>query len=214
MSVRDTQQDEDNKYWKLVRGYLNVNKPAEPDYIDFETFLAEISPLVKEHISVSPDRRILVAKRLSCLFSTEAERHRILQSSQNKIKLFDYNGVTWHPWSESRVIEQIRTQLKGDFGIEFDYFLVHLYRDGDDLIGVHRDREAMNTPIVSLSLGATRKFRIRDQNKTSGWDFEFSLESGTALLMKIGMQNRYVHFVPQERKVDKPRINITARMFE
>ena len=42
-------------------------------------------------------------------------------------------------------------------GVEFDYCLVNLYRDGNDYINFHADNEAKDI-IASISLGATRKY--------------------------------------------------------
>ena len=41
-------------------------------------------------------------------------------------------------------------------GVEFDYCLVNLYRDGNDYINFHADNEAKDV-IASISLGATRR---------------------------------------------------------
>ena len=41
-------------------------------------------------------------------------------------------------------------------GVEFDYCLVNLYRDGNDYINFHADNEAKDI-IASMSLGVTRR---------------------------------------------------------
>lgn len=42
-------------------------------------------------------------------------------------------------------------------GVQFDYCLVNLYRDGNDHINFHADNEAKDI-VASLSVGATRKY--------------------------------------------------------
>jgi alkylated DNA repair dioxygenase AlkB len=42
-------------------------------------------------------------------------------------------------------------------GVEFDYCLVNLYRDGNDYINFHADNEAKDI-IASITLGATRRY--------------------------------------------------------
>ncbi len=41
-------------------------------------------------------------------------------------------------------------------GVEFDYCLVNLYRDGNDHINFHADNEAKDI-VASMTLGATRR---------------------------------------------------------
>jgi alkylated DNA repair dioxygenase AlkB len=41
-------------------------------------------------------------------------------------------------------------------GVEFDYCLVNLYRNGQDYINFHADNETKDT-IASITLGATRR---------------------------------------------------------
>jgi hypothetical protein len=42
-------------------------------------------------------------------------------------------------------------------GVEFDYCLVNLYRDGNDYINFHADNEAKDI-IASMTLGVTRRY--------------------------------------------------------
>ncbi len=95
-----------------------------------------------------------------------------------------------------------------------------MYRNGLDTIGWHNDKEALNTPVVSISLGATRKFRfrkIKDKegkiNKV-GYEKELLLKSGDCLFMKDSCQKIYKHCVPTEKTVKAPRINLTFRKFD
>ncbi len=84
-------------------------------------------------------------------------------------------------------LKQIRDMVQNymlkflDTEIEFDYALVHLYRDGKDKIDKHSDREARKTHVASLSLGERRKFRFQRSGLTSGWEKEFELEGGDLL---------------------------------
>jgi alkylated DNA repair dioxygenase AlkB len=94
----------------------------------------------------------------------------------------------------------------------FNIALVNYYGHGGHYIGKHSDNEpeiVQNSPIVTISLGATRKFRIRDKtNNTKVCDLE--LKHGTCLVMGGEMQKRYFHEVPKVAKSDR-RISITFR---
>ena len=120
-----------------------------------------------------------------------------------------------YPYSElPPIIEEIRILLEKFTNEIYDYVLVHIYEDGKGSINWHSDREAMKTPIASISFGATRKFRLKQKGKTSGYDHEFKLASGDLFMMYTGCQSKYVHSVPIECKVKEPRINLTFRRYE
>jgi alkylated DNA repair dioxygenase AlkB len=94
--------------------------------------------------------------------------------------------------------------------------LCNLYRDGQDSMGMHSDSEpelGENPMVVSLSLGATRRFRLRHRSKQrSGRDADLELPSGSLLVMSGTTQHYYRHGVPKQRSVSDPRINLTFRL--
>ncbi len=116
-----------------------------------------------------------------------------------------------HPDVTPVALMFIKNLLENDFNCKFNYCLSHLYRNGDDKIDRHSDKEALNNPIASLSFGATRKFRFQRKGVTSGWEKEFELNGGDLLIMKVGCQQIYEHWIPVEKKVKEPRINLTFR---
>ena len=64
-----------------------------------------------------------------------------------------------------------------------------------------------------LSLGATRDFQLRDRI-TSKEKISLALADGDLLVMHPGCQSRWMHSVPQRRKVQSTRINLTFRRFQ
>src|SRR3990167_1595797 len=183
---------EDNEFYTYIPGYLDGSL--------FEQLLKEINPLVNFYWGVAYNK-VYIAKRLSCLFDEfpheKSDQKDVLETT-SKIQSFN--------WKSSSLICTIKNKLEEDFDESFDYCLAHLYRDGNDTIAYHRDSEAMETPVVSLSFGATRKFRFREIDKTSGYCKEFLLKSGDLILMKVGCQSVYKHSVPVEKRVKEPRI--------
>lgn len=94
--------------------------------------------------------------------------------------------------------------------------LVNWYMDGNHYIGFHSDNESQfveNSPIYSLSYGATRKFIIKDA-KTKETVYELNVEDGMMIVMCGEMQKYYKHGVPKTKKCKELRINITMRFFE
>jgi hypothetical protein len=65
--------------------------------------------------------------------------------------------------------------------------------------------------LVSLSLGAGRKFQLRKKGKGTTIH-DYWLEHGSLLLMQPGCQLEYIHQLPKS-SVSLPRINLTFRPY-
>ena len=98
-------------------------------------------------------------------------------------------------------------------GFVYNGCLCNLYRDGSNSVAWHSDREAFGGAVASLSLGATRSFRVRDK-QDHAITFDFPLPSGSLLLMKPGCQETTEHCVPKTKRAVAPRINLTFRQVQ
>ncbi len=77
-------------------------------------------------------------------------------------------------------------------------------------MGWHADDEPeMGNVIGSLSLGATRKFRIR--HNTTREIKTFAVKNGTLIIMAGRMQQFWKHDVPKTKEHVGERINLTFR---
>ena len=95
----------------------------------------------------------------------------------------------------------------------YNYCLLNRYRSGLDSVGMHADNEpGMGNVIASLSLGATRTFRIK-HNKTKETR-SFELANGTLIVMAGTMQQFWKHEVPKTTQTVGERINLTFRWIE
>ena len=97
--------------------------------------------------------------------------------------------------------------------IKFNSVLANLYRDGSDSNGWHSDNEkelGENPIIASLSLGASRKFKLR--NNRNGENVDLILENGSLLIMAGSTQAYWKHAVPKTKQNVFPRINLTYRV--
>jgi alkylated DNA repair dioxygenase AlkB len=97
--------------------------------------------------------------------------------------------------------------------VKFNFVLLNLYRNGEDHIAWHADREATEegkNVIASLTLGETRRFLLR--NNKSKEIKEFSLHAGSLLIMEGNTQMYWQHSVPKQLKVQSPRLNLTFRV--
>jgi len=84
----------------------------------------------------------------------------------------------------------------------------------DHYIGAHRDdtRDLMpNSPIVTISLGQERVFRMRPFKKRGFKDITF--RNGEVIVMPADTNQNWTHEVPKFKKYDGKRISITLRDF-
>lgn len=119
-----------------------------------------------------------------------------------------HTPMPWHP-----VVQRIRERVEHDFG-PFNGCLLNLYLDGKASVGWHADDEDAimpETTIVSVSLGASRRFILRHRNRRTGVEpVGFYLGDGALFMMGGGCQRLYEHCVPKEAGRG-PRISLTFR---
>ena len=143
--------------------------------------------------------RSSLAPRLSCSIGASGLQYRYNGSQ----------GVT-APWTAE--LNQLRSRLSTDLKTDFNFLLANQYRNGSDYVGWHADDEpdlVVHGTIASLSLGATREFRFRE-NRTKEVT-SFTLTHGTLLLMSGQCQSQFKHtLVKTQQRVDK-RVNLSFR---
>jgi len=125
---------------------------------------------------------------------------------------YGYAGISTEPMPWPVFLMPTRFAIETRTGYPFNSVLVNRYEDGNDTVGWHSDDEPELGPapiIASLSLGATRRFLLR--NKHTKETFRFDLAHGDLLLMLGECQTEFTHSVPRTRKVVAPRVNLTFR---
>lgn len=124
---------------------------------------------------------------------------------------YDYRGTTEaESWPD--FLAEVRDRIETSSSFHFNFVVGNRYRTGKDSIGWHSDdlpQIGERPAIASLSLGGTRKFKLR--HKESGETFDYELESGTLLIMLPGCQESWVHAVPKTARPVGERINWTFR---
>ena len=126
---------------------------------------------------------------------------------------YTYSGITLDtcPWTPA--LARMRQDVEAATGQRFNSVLLNLYRDQHDCVGWHSDneRELGRAPLIaSLSLGATRSFRLRHRERAHP-PVNISLTDGSLLLMAGDTQRNWQHAVPRETREKGPRINLTFR---
>ncbi|QDS88311.1 hypothetical protein EC9_25010 [Rosistilla ulvae] len=104
---------------------------------------------------------------------------------------------------------EIKQRIESVFG-SYNFCLLNRYRSGADSMGMHADDEpGMGNVIGSVSLGASRSFRIR-HNRTKETR-TFPAGNGTLIIMAGTMQQFCKHDVPKTKADVGERINLTFR---
>lgn len=111
------------------------------------------------------------------------------------------------PWTSTLL--EIKKKIEAVQG-QYNYCLLNRYRSGSDSMGWHADDEPeLGNVIGSLSLGATRKFRIK--HNATRETRTFPAGHGTLFVMAGTMQQFWQHEVPKTKLQVGERINLTFR---
>jgi alkylated DNA repair dioxygenase AlkB len=110
-------------------------------------------------------------------------------------------------------LDAVRRELEALLATPFSHVLLNRYRDGNDSVAWHNDREAarmMRPTIASLTLGATRAFDLRPKAEPRRVT-SIDLDHGDLVVMRGDTQTNYDHRVPKDPRVTSERINLTFR---
>ncbi len=127
---------------------------------------------------------------------------------------YSYSRIICYPEKWTDELNFIKSEIEKLIPSEkFTSVLLNLYNDGHDKMGWHADDEkelGINPTIASVSFGATRRFDIKHK-EIPGLQYQFELTSGSLLIMRGALQHHWIHQIPTQKKVTKPRINLTFR---
>jgi len=109
---------------------------------------------------------------------------------------------------------EIKDKVIAISGIEFNSVLLNYYRDQNDSVAWHSDRDGVpgrNKYVASVSFGQERMFDLRKKDDPTK-AFSVLLEDGSYLLMKGEFQDKWQHRIAKSRLAMGPRINLTYRI--
>ena len=128
----------------------------------------------------------------------------------------DYNkegsGTPPLPWTPELL--EIKAKVEAISGITFNSVLMNLYRDENDGVSWHSDRdgvEGRNKYVASVSFGQARHFDLRKKNDPTK-NFSVLLEHGSYLLMRGEFQEQWLHRIAKSTVTMGPRVNLTFRI--
>jgi alkylated DNA repair dioxygenase AlkB len=151
----------------------------------------------EEHIVIAG--QVIKVPRLVCWYGDPSAHYR-------------YSGAAHDPLPWTDTLRALKTRVEERCGRRFNSVLGNFYRDGNDSLGWHADKEKELGPepyIASLSFGAERRFELR-HNKTRD-TLALSLSHGSLLLMGGSLQRHWRHRIPRMPGVRSARINLTFR---
>lgn len=188
------------EYWTYVPGMIE----------NHEIYFKNLLPVLENKCRTYKFKlygKELESRRISCIFTREE-----IQSNRDS-----YEEVPEFPLEEApQELLKIWKLVETNFQVEIDYVLCHIYRTGividkktgekhdyDDKIDFHADKESLDADIVSVSLGASRRFLFRPVGWKKGHSHEYWLKSGDVVHMhgprngKVSCQHMYKHGVPK-----------------
>jgi len=121
-------------------------------------------------------------------------------------------GESSLPWTPELL--ELRGKVEKETGLSFNAVLLNLYRNGNDSVAWHSDKEhkiGKNPSIASITFGQTRPFRFRHKADKQVPQLEIPLHHGTLLLMSGTTNTYWEHHIPKSAKEILPRINLTFR---
>ena len=123
----------------------------------------------------------------------------------------DIPRFKWHGF-----FYRLRREVCVMFDTRFNYAIVNFYRDGKDYVAAHCDDEVeieQTRPIVTVSYGEARTFRIRDKTNKK---IVLDLKTGSGTVIAMYGENFQAHFTHEIAKqsanvVRSPRMSVTFR---
>lgn len=115
------------------------------------------------------------------------------------------------PWLQA--LYAIKQRIEQYTGISFQGVLLNYYRDGNDSVAWHADKDTipgLKTEIASVSIGEERNFDFRNKDDHK-CQYAIRLEHGSLLLMKPDLQKQWEHRIAKSSYPMGPRINLTFR---
>lgn len=125
---------------------------------------------------------------------------------------YGYSGAR-HPVAPMpAMMREVLAAVSERTGQPFNSVLLNRYASGQDCVGWHSDDDydpGQHPGIASVSLGATRRFRLRSRHTRETVDLD--LVGGSLLFMGAGTQRDWQHSLPRRKRCREVRINLTFR---
>jgi alkylated DNA repair dioxygenase AlkB len=179
----------------MVNYHGMIFSPAEA-----EKFLKDLSANIAwEHDEVMMFGKKIITKRKVAWYGDEPFNYT-----------YSHVKKTALPWTP--ILQAIKDKIEEASGETYNSCLMNLYHNGEEGMGWHTDNEKelkKEGAIASISFGAPRKFCFK--HKQTEEKVDLLLDHGSLLVMKGSTQSHWLHRLPQSKKINSLRINLTFR---
>lgn len=110
-------------------------------------------------------------------------------------------------------LRELLTYVNDKFDATFNGILINKYENGLEYISKHSDDIRNLDPrcgVVLMSVGAVRKFRIRDKSNNQVV-VDLPTHNNKIIVMNDEFQTHFTHEIPVEKKINTPRYSFTFR---
>jgi len=147
------------------------------------------------------------------VFGKDAHMQRSVGFFSDDCAGYKYSGQTSNATLMTAELRRLLNYVNSRLGCNFNGILVNMYANGDEYISKHSDDESSLDPtagVVSMTLGAERKFRIRDK-KTNKIIVDVPTREDEMIQMSGAcFQKKYTHEIPIQKGMGK-RVSFTFR---
>ena len=171
---------------------------------------------VLEYLFCNLRENIIWAQEYIHIANKKIAQPRLTAWYGDKDARYTYSNLKLQPRAWNQTLLLIKQKIEDLSICQFNSVLLNYYRNGDDSIAWHSDNERQlgyQPKIASFSLGETRRFLIKTKTRSAGY-LEIFLKAGDLLLMYGEFQKNWLHALPKNRAVKKPRINLTFRYID
>jgi alkylated DNA repair dioxygenase AlkB len=146
------------------------------------------------------------------VYGNPAVQHRNIGFFSNNSIGYQYSGQLAKSKKLTKSLKELLDFVNNKLNSDFNGILINEYPNGEHYIGKHSDDEKAlsNVGIVSISYGASRKFRIRNK-ETNKIVMDIPTSSNEILIMGGDFQKEFTHEIPIEKKIKDKRISFTFR---
>lgn len=159
-------------------------------------------------VAMQPEHRD-VMKRFNCLVPRKQKAYGACD--------YEYSGMKMKAHPIPPLLQPLLSHINKETGSQYNFILVNWYISGLDYVSSHQDNEKgidQKTPIATVSMGATRKFRVRDA-KTKKILLNKMLEHGSLCIMSApDFQTKYKHEIVKTKTKVGVRVSMTFRRME
>tara|TARA_B110000483_G_scaffold3711_1_gene4371 strand:+ start:2121 stop:2681 length:561 start_codon:yes stop_codon:yes gene_type:complete len=159
----------------------------------------EIKDLVNEYPEIIISGTAYQQSSCVCFFSNESESY-YYYNKQSPSKPM------------TRTLSELLIIVNKIYDSHFNGILINKYKNGNDYIcaNSYNDKNCDLSNVVTISYGATRKFRIRKKDDKK-FKTDFKLITNSMLQMGGNFQQEFTHEIPIEKRVKTERISFTFR---